>query len=293
MKKYLCVFLFCFSVLPVNAATKADGELWQKSTPITTEWFGTWHITHLLVDSNTSRKLLYLPDDPRVVGRFISISQEKITSELPEDTTCEQPHVWKKSTDINAMIKVSMPRLGLGDGEISLSDYGVQKPTKNEVDVSWISCKSQSFGPETEILGSKTDKKIVMLLSELGLHSWAINQNDGTKILSWYDQTLLVIERVMDSHRASASFSCVKATTKIEQAICASSTLSAFDMSVSKAYRLAADSCVKDTSCLGRLHKSQNAWIKKRNSCDLASPCLTEQMRSRLDELMNSATGAE
>lgn len=95
----------------------------------------------------------------------------------------------------------------------------------------------------------------------------------------------------------AASFDCQKATTPVEQAICADSTLSDKDGTIAESYQ-------QLTSLLPEVEKStlrteQRSWLKQRNTCASNSAtfnaCLTQRLSERESELsarLHQAQGA-
>jgi uncharacterized protein len=79
----------------------------------------------------------------------------------------------------------------------------------------------------------------------------------------------------------SASFDCAKATTKIEQLVCADAALSAQDEVLAATYRQAV-SLTKPGDTEPKA--SQRAWLKQRNACGDAA-CIAAAYRTRIAEL--------
>lgn len=76
------------------------------------------------------------------------------------------------------------------------------------------------------------------------------------------------------------SFDCAKASTKVEQMICADPELSVLDENLSKAFKEA----MKSTDDKEQLKKEQFAWMKERNLCK-DNVCIQKSYKSRTAEL--------
>lgn len=91
----------------------------------------------------------------------------------------------------------------------------------------------------------------------------------------------------------SASFDCAKASTRVEQLVCASQDLRRLDDRLTELYELA-----QDRDAVPNLRAAQRAWLARRNTCrDRA--CVAGHYEQRLAELscdpnvgmLGSATG--
>ena len=76
---------------------------------------------------------------------------------------------------------------------------------------------------------------------------------------------------------AKPSFSCAKAQTPTERAICKSETLSRLDVQLSNLYAAA-----RRTRHAKRYKQTQRAWLKKRNACGSNASCLEQRYRERI-----------
>ena len=79
----------------------------------------------------------------------------------------------------------------------------------------------------------------------------------------------------------AASFDCKKASTEVEQAICADPELSRLDEQLSKAYKQALQKGPK-----AQVQAAQKAWLKERNTrCGAYAACLQYQYYRRIAQL--------
>jgi len=115
--------------------------------------------------------------------------------------------------------------------------------------------------------------------------AWIIMLHDDRLAIRWYDETILVLNRLRENAKPNASFKCEKAATSVEKTICGSIALSAFDSSVARSYMSAAKQMkdVQNADGLNRLHAQQKEWLAKRNFCELDASCLQKSMADRLE----------
>ncbi|WP_337661636.1 hypothetical protein [Serratia marcescens] len=52
---------------------------------------GLWQVTQVNIDNETTRTLNYQLNDPRLLGRVITISTKSIENNLPEKDVCTAP----------------------------------------------------------------------------------------------------------------------------------------------------------------------------------------------------------
>jgi uncharacterized protein len=88
----------------------------------------------------------------------------------------------------------------------------------------------------------------------------------------------MAITFIAQSH--AASFDCEKATTLVENVICADSEISSLDDTLLVAYRQAMASSSKTTA----LKRDQQRWLKKRNLCK-DKTCLKNLYQQRIKAL--------
>lgn len=270
----------------IVAAAPADNEVWMKSAAIPQSLLGVWSVTGVLVDTGTARRALYVPDDPRLTGRQLAIVAEEIRSDLPENRPCTRPRALVQTRSIEQLIQSTLPRLGAGDAEVSVNDYGLPLAPEQQTQVVWINCRDGSFGP-------KLPKPVAQQLSVLGAHTWMTDLGAHQFALRWYDQTILVLAPIAPDAQPRASFPCSAARSQTEKALCSTAALAAFDTSVAQAYKLVLQRCEAVAACVQRQRAQQAAWIRQRNKCVADALCLAGAMRARLDALMASAAAAE
>jgi uncharacterized protein len=100
-------------------------------------------------------------------------------------------------------------------------------------------------------------------------------------LLSTYERRIAELEK----YSSGPSFSCAKAITRTEKAICSNSELSNADARLARIYSQRRQSLSKyDTK---GLQKEQRAWLKMRNTCSDNISCLLQIYENRIVELEN------
>lgn len=222
---------------------------------------GSWQVDSVLIDTGATRTFQYQYNDPRLRGRIITIAQNKISSDLPVDKSCEPP-VNSRTAALAALIKDTMGERGEPPKSPTPLDYRIGVTGGTNLRVWDLRCGKRN-------------------------RTWVAVLPDGRLAMRWYDDTILRLTRLSDEVRPGPSFACAKAGTDSEKAICASVSLSAFDRSVGEAYAAAAKLYrdPADHDDLEKLRVQQREWIAKRNSCKADSACLEQSMRDRLEDL--------
>jgi hypothetical protein len=225
---------------------------------------GTWEVVQVAVDHRDQPHWLYFPGDPRLLGRIVSISASKIRIDN-DSRDCESPSITAlPKTGLQQFVGQRFPRgpqpgtpvrPRLADFELAMADAAV-RPDQ-------IACNNGA----AEWNGA-----------------WFISVASG-RLLTNYDNSgvVLVLERRSAASPIKPSFTCAKARSAAEQAICTSATLAGYDRSVAAAYRRAV-SLAGDEA--GGIHLEQTHWLTNRNACGNDAECLARSMRERTDQLM-------
>lgn len=90
---------------------------------------------------------------------------------------------------------------------------------------------------------------------------------------------LLALALTGTSH--AASFNCHKASTWVEQTICANATLSKLDEALANNYQMMRDSDIGD-GARQYLRETQRNWLKERNRCTTPY-CIKAMYYERVD----------
>ena len=285
---YFTFALLLFLVATSVCALATGGEeLWSKCEGFSEEMMGTWQVSKVRIDKGATRRTLYEWDDPRLLGRILAISHEAIQSDLPEDRQCLQPRALFRQMDLSPLIQVTLPGMYERTAAEALADYELPLNLKQPANIAWINCRTGSFGPK--LLKSSAEK-----LALPGERTWLINLDKNKLILLWYDQTVLEFDRVGSGQKPKPSFACTMARSITEQALCQSISLASFDASIAQAYKLVLKNhCEGVSGCRSQQRKQQADWVKNRNLCGGNAQCLTDAMRSRLEQLMVIQSSAD
>ncbi|MDR0564770.1 MAG: hypothetical protein LBG78_07550, partial [Azoarcus sp.] len=114
--------------------------------------------------------------------------------------------------------------------------------------------------------------------------------------LRWYDNTIIMLDRLPDRKSINPSFSCSGKLNLTEKAICESDELSGYDKSVDAQYKICAryaqTGVAKNTEMVAYnkkyitgLRSTQKRWIIKRNECGSNIECIKSALLARLSFL--------
>jgi uncharacterized protein YecT (DUF1311 family) len=225
---------------------------------------GRWEVVQVAVDHRDQPHWLYVPGDPRLLGRQLEIDSGGIR--LDDDSRpCLKPAM--SALPVGSLqhfvgVRYARPaasgtpaRPTLADFDLKLADASVAplQVTCTPGDAAWSG-------------------------------AWFVALPDG-RLLTNYDNNgyVLVLRRRGERDPVQASFACAKARGAAEQAICASATLAGYDRSVAAAYRFALQRADDEAPAI---RQSQRDWIAARNACGADADCLGKRMRERVEELM-------
>ncbi|MDH6151989.1 uncharacterized protein YecT (DUF1311 family) [Paraburkholderia sp. WSM4179] len=235
---------------------------------------GKWQVTEVHTNTQSPRTPFYAWNDPRLVGRLFTFTSNNITNDTPDDSECVTPSVKAAPMRLDELINKSMGGYGYPPKSAAAADYRLGLGQNNNTQAMRVYCNgdlwNKDLGLDNGVRGS-----------------WLFLSNTDQVLLRWRDETILVMHRLADDQKPNPSFDCSKSNTKAESEICTSIELSAFDRSVSQAYKLAL-SQYRDAGNDSRpLTLEQKAWLAKRNKCGEDRNCLVSSMRKRLDDLSN------
>ncbi|MGB3271253.1 MAG: lysozyme inhibitor LprI family protein [Rhodanobacter sp.] len=224
---------------------------------------GIWTVTRVAVDQEDQPHWLYFPDDPRLLGRQVSIGDAEVSIDNAS-RPCEQPSFTTLArTDLQAFIgqRFLRPSREGVPSHPTLADFGLAA-SKGAVVPLQLGCTN----PASEWNGA-----------------WVVALAPN-RLMTNYDNSgyVLVLERDA-GHAATPSFACAKASGPAERAICHSATLAGYDRSVAAAWRRALSLAGGDSA---ELRQAQKDWLKTRNDCGSDVDCLGKSMRERVDALM-------
>lgn len=238
----------------------------------------SWRVHQVRVNEWRSDRLLYQVDDPRLVGRVITIRADRIDADLPDATACAAPSQRRSRVRLNTLLDQSMwPAM---PGHDAALDFGLPGSGHIEVDVRWMACQSGTWGP------APLNLPVQASASEPQRHNWLAVLPDGLALLRWYGDTLLVLKPASPQDKVQPSFACAKTRRPAERAICGDTRLAAYDLSLAQAWALATRACDREPECLRDLKRSQGQWVSQRNDCQQDLACLRKAMQARLNTLM-------
>ncbi|MBI3560535.1 MAG: hypothetical protein HY080_02300, partial [Gammaproteobacteria bacterium] len=264
----LCVVCLGFLViLPVQAQDNPT----EKKTPLPAAFIGTWQVTKVDIDRESTRTPGYGANDPQLVGRMFTFTTEKFTDNTPENETCTGPSAIRTHAIAAALIKDSMAGRGFPPVPTP-EDFGLPLTSNTAVDYWLVKCtKEHIWGAVGQVKGI--------------YGAWIVALSKDQLIVHWYAETILTLNRVAANAKPNPSFNCAKATTPTEKTICGSLALAAFDRSVAQSYRDAIDLMkeVKNPEGLRTIKAAQKKWLAVRNACGTDVECLQKTMRERLE----------
>lgn len=239
---------------------------------------GQWQVRRVLLNEARMDTLLYQVNDPRLVGRMVSIEPVHIESDLPEASTCTQPVLEPQLQPLNALLTDTLvPSL---PGQDVVRAFGLPLPGTQEVKVAWAACTTGRFGPSLKGTSASQQAKPG--------RTWMALATPNQLLLRWYGDTVLVLvlEPILPEQQPKPSFACDRARLAAEHAICASPRLASYDLSVLQAWRMAVQACEGDVRCVNEARRTQKQWMLVRNHCGGDEACLRQAMKNRLDVLM-------
>lgn len=262
------MYKFIFSVLSfslslsLHAAQKEQVDIQGSS----------WKVNEVKINTESERTLNYQLNDDRLVGRTIVFDKSQIISNLPEKINCQLPTYSSSEKTLDSLIHDAM-----GDADsANAKSYELDIKGDKIVTVINTTCGKGSFG------GGDTDK-----------NSWIALTGNHEMIVNWYDGSILTLSPLSNGATPEPSFSCSKAQSSSEKAICSDYELSSYDKSVNNSWKSAKEGAVSvgNNQQLKEIINSQKEWLKKRNACGSDKECLKNVMVNRLNVLSSITDG--
>jgi len=269
----LLTILVCINVISMLPAY-SHAESKNAGTALPSALIGAWQVSEVHVDSGTSRTLHVQYNDPALKGRLLTISPQKMVSNISYGDVCTDATLISKKMTAAALIKHSMGWRMISPEVPTTKDYKLPLSGKDPVEVLSVNCKDGLWGRELGQNGGI-------------MGAWIIVLPTGRLAMRWYDESILVLSRVSADAKPKPSFNCSKATTPTEKAICGSIELASFDLSVAESYKknIRGFTEGKDPSAVKRVKASQKTWLKKRDACGANAACLKKTMEEQLEVL--------
>lgn len=242
---------------------------------------GMWQVTKVYVDTGKSRRNIARDDkfnDYIYQGRTITVSPHKMAINTPVDDPCSTPGFYTKPTTVKALIDNSIStRLPTGSAP-PVEDMKLPVLASDKIDVHYLMCEGK---PASKNRGSVVEE-------DMSNAVWFVVMSEQSLLMSWQEETILLLEPVTDDIKPIASYNCAKAGTVVEKTICGSVGLAAYDKSVSETYkkiRAYYRSKPNTDKYIKELKKNQREWLKKRNSCSSDEKCLEKSMAKRISSM--------
>jgi len=237
--------------------------------------FGVWQVQAVHTNMASSRRNLYQLDDPRLRWRLFTFSSERIVNDTPEASVCEKPQMSVGDIVIADLISGSIAGYGYPQRHSTPEDYGVD--VSPEQSVKLISIAYDGLLWEGS-LGAGTGQN----------GAWIFFRSNGTLMLRWYDEPILVLEKIARDATPQPSFKCSAKNSPTEVEICTSMTLASFDRSVAAAYKQLIAQKLQVSASINKLVMSQRRWLLKRDSCGSDGECIAKALSKRLAELTSA-----
>ncbi len=236
---------------------------------------GIWQVSEVHIDTGAMRTFLYQHNDFRLTGRLFTIERDRLITYAPEVELCTNPKITTTITTPVDLIGHSMAGREFLPEMPTPEDYELTLAKNKPVEVLSINCQEGLFGG-----GLGADGGIQ--------GAWVVVLNNDKLAIRWYDETILVLNRLPVNAKPKASFNCEKAATTVEKTICGSIALAAFDNSVAQSYRFAITQYKEyDLNGLNLFRARQKKWLIQRNKCGSDADCLQKSMADRLEAIEN------
>jgi hypothetical protein len=211
---------------------------------------------------------LYVPDDPRLLGRELVIGAQ-ISTFNDGSGSCEKPIFSAHKEQFRRLVAISFPRSpGPGrDASPTLEDFGLPADLNKVVSVHEVRCEARA------------DDRDAQPWSQ----TWFAVLSPDRMFMRIGTTALLTLVKRMQNVAPRPSFACSAATTSIELLLCKSVPLAALDRSVAAAFKWKLD-----RTDAAQIRADQQDWLKRRNACGNDDRCLAGVMRDRISELMQN-----
>lgn len=223
---------------------------------------GTWEVTRVEPDRGDQMRWQVPPQDPKVLGRELVISKDEVRFALDQEP-CRRPS-WKTTTMTWADLFGRGFRRPEGT-KPTPSDFELKVSSRDKV-AAYVPCP-----------GPKAKGTDVWLQPK-----WLVLQDPDTLVMHKDSQVLLILKKRPPNAKPRASFSCEKAATPTEKAICGSFELAGWDRSVAAAYSEALD---RNRDHPDKIRAEQKAWLKQRDACGDKVSCLDDLLWRRVEDL--------
>jgi uncharacterized protein YecT (DUF1311 family) len=268
-----------FILISSGTTCQADDTPTDSTLTFPTSMIGSWQVTEVLTDHKDTAQGL---DDkymiPEYLGRIITLTSDRFSINTHYDDPCEKARLIPHTITASELISKSISTRLFSPTRPTPEDMQIPLPNDKPVEALYLSCdkklraKDQGMAP----------------LADLTNVVWFIDLDSNKLAMSWHEQTVLILSRVMKYTKPVASFDCTKAGTNVEKAICNSVGLAAYDKSLSQTYKHARNyyRTQNDSEAVKELRGSQKAWLKQRDNCGADAKCLENAMSRRIGDII-------
>jgi uncharacterized protein YecT (DUF1311 family) len=251
----------------------------QSAAPLANGELGHFVVTGVLIDSALDNiQQRYFADDPRLLGRLLTVEAKRVAIDGNPACTQVQRHITRRS--IAELLRARSQRRGNAATKApGVADFGLKSAPANRIAMVEYRCAGPDTGQSGGVPG----------------HEWSGATGftiAGTRrALLWDDEVILILQRATAATMPKPSFACATPADPTERTVCADPALAGWDRSVAAAYRLGLDG---DGTADGwqpaddraALEQNQRDWLAERNRCGANRDCLLDNMYARTDALM-------
>lgn len=262
-------------------ASQTEDSSRKESTPLPVSMLGTWQVMDVLVDKENS-SLTQGRDDkykiPKFSGRIFTITSKQLSINTSYDDPCANPRILANKITADKLISKSISSRYPAHSAPTPRDMRLPLSNNAPVEALYLVCEDKLMAKDLGARASDDRSNAV----------WFIEMGNNHLIMSWHEETLLVLNRVPKDAKPAASFDCSKAGTNVEKTICSSIGLAAYDKSVTQTYKLALtyyQAKKNEKSTIAELKKTQREWLSQRNACGANVACLEKVMSERIGEI--------
>lgn len=230
-------------------------------------FLGSWEVAQVAVDLADQPHWRYEPNDPRIVGRIMTISANGSISFNYGRELCDRVNwIAEGKTKLSTLLGKTFPRPPHPGSATAptLKDFDLRIENTTVTPYRLICQSTSRSNGKRQYWG---DARFIPLSLE--------------KILVLYDgDTILLLQ---SPPAAAPSYRCSGKLSATETAICNSAALAGYDRSVAAAFRRGLQRRESERELL---QKEQQDWLQERNRCMSDHPCIEKRMRERVDDLM-------
>jgi uncharacterized protein YecT (DUF1311 family) len=249
------------SVVALSVAAALSAAAAERTLPSA----GAWDVVRVEVDRNDQPHWLYVPDDPRWIGRELTIGASALSLN-DGSPPCNGPRWTASKATLGRLIASSFPRPpGLGlSAKPAPADFRMDDSASKSVTVGTVRCRGGEPAQPWNAV-------------------WFVLASPDRLMMPVETSALLLLTRRMPNAQPQASFPCGSAKSAAEATLCGSVALAAFDRSIAAAFQRALEHRSQGQA---QLRTEQTEWLKRRDACERDEACLAQTMRERIDELM-------